>query len=390
MKTSLVIISIFLSITACAQGMWLQRADAPSPRQGAIGFGIDSFGYAGLGIYHADSNDLWQYDPVSNSWARKASYPGLGRGGCTSLVIGSKAYVGLGYISASSQSYRDFWEYDPDLDSWTRKADFPGTRRFAAVNFSLNGKGYIGLGSIDTNIKVADLWEYDPMLDTWTQKADFPGQYRLEGTSFSLNGKGYLVAGMNPPIMERDVWEYDPSNDSWNRKNDFPSADTVRLDAVGFTIGSTAYISCGLSSHNGVYNDLWEYDNIHDTWIARDTLPAIGRGGPISFTIHGRAYVGLGTTAVGNGYTADLWEYVPDTTHTGISEIPGASSLIFPNPASEKLYLNREVLGASIIDISGRSYEVPCTNREVDLSGLSAGVYVLKVQNGKVYRFVKD
>ncbi|MBI4726765.1 hypothetical protein HY768_06025 [candidate division TA06 bacterium] len=41
----------------------------------------------------------------------------------------------------------DLWEYDTTSDTWTRKADFPGTPRDRAVGFSIGTKGYIGTGA---------------------------------------------------------------------------------------------------------------------------------------------------------------------------------------------------------------------------------------------------
>jgi len=79
------------------------------------------------------------------------------------LVIGSKGYVGLGYDSYASTSYKDFWEYDPATNIWTRKADFGGAARSGARGFSIGSNSYIGMGFNGSDLK--DFWEYTPGFD---------------------------------------------------------------------------------------------------------------------------------------------------------------------------------------------------------------------------------
>ena len=90
----------------------------------------------------------------------------------------------------------DFWEYDPAANSWTQKADFgnPGDYREFAVGFSIGSKGYIGTGYVFGSDPM-DFWEYDPATDTWTQKADFGGGPREFAVGFSIGSKGYIGTG---------------------------------------------------------------------------------------------------------------------------------------------------------------------------------------------------
>ena len=90
----------------------------------------------------------------------------------------------------------DFWEYDPSTDSWTKKADFPGGGWNYATGFSIKGKGYLGTGQdrITADFK-KDIWEYDLLNNTWIRKADFPGTPRFNATGFSIKEKGYLGFG---------------------------------------------------------------------------------------------------------------------------------------------------------------------------------------------------
>jgi hypothetical protein len=58
----------------------------------------------------------------------------------------------------------DFWEYDPIANTWIRKANYGGGIREDAVAFSIGKKGYfgIGIGGAGYNPSVSDFWEYTP------------------------------------------------------------------------------------------------------------------------------------------------------------------------------------------------------------------------------------
>jgi subtilisin family serine protease len=70
---------------------------------------------------------------------------------------------------------------------------------------------------------------------------------------------------------------------------------------------------------------------------------------------------------------------------------------VFPNPSSEKLTLefteNLEGKSISIIDVLGKEIQVVCTDNQVDISKLSAGVYTLRFESkGKIsqVKFMKN
>lgn len=52
-------------------------------RYGVVAFGVGNKGYVGLGIKHSNKdgidtfmNDFWEYNPDTNTWIRKADFPG--------------------------------------------------------------------------------------------------------------------------------------------------------------------------------------------------------------------------------------------------------------------------------------------------------------------------
>jgi gliding motility-associated-like protein len=143
---------------------WTRKAPLPaSPRMDGSGFAIGTKGFLGIGH---DSlgylSDFWEWDQGTNQWTQKANFGGGGRCDAASFVIGCKGFICLGETADTVHVFRkDLWEFDPLANSWTRKADFGGTRRDETNAFTVAGKGYVGLGPDTTGLE-RDLWEYTP------------------------------------------------------------------------------------------------------------------------------------------------------------------------------------------------------------------------------------
>ncbi|MEO8067202.1 MAG: hypothetical protein ABI599_05880, partial [Flavobacteriales bacterium] len=242
---------------------WSQKANV-NPQGIAYGVGL-SIGNKG---YIGSLPSWWEYDPTTNTWTQKSNFGVTQqRINAIGFSIGSKGYVGTGQeVNPNGPATSDLWEYDPLTDTWTQRADFPGGGRAAAVGFTIGAKGYVGTGSssfADHN----DLWEYDPVTDAWTQKADLSSSTRFDAVGFSIGTKGYVGTGrdaeLNVTNTYNDLWEYDPALDSWVQKVDFVGGD--RTAAIGFSVGQLGYVGSGLIngsiSNNGpITADFWEFD----------------------------------------------------------------------------------------------------------------------------------
>ncbi|MBI4945959.1 MAG: PKD domain-containing protein [Bacteroidetes bacterium] len=243
---------------------WTQKATFPGiARFVAVGFSfsVGTKGYIGTGWNGSgatDQSDFWEYDQTTNVWTQKASFGGGQRNGAVSFSIGNKGYIGTGWNIVTPPVYyhKDFWEYDPLADTWTRKADFGGPGRQTATGFSIGTKGYIGLGA-NASTLFQDFWEYDQASDTWTQKANFPAVGRQWATAFSIGTKGYMGTGgtyPNGPFYS-DFWAWDQATDVWIQKTDF--GGTARSLASGFSIGTKGYLGTGYDGSS--QNDFWEF-----------------------------------------------------------------------------------------------------------------------------------
>jgi N-acetylneuraminic acid mutarotase len=115
------------------------------------------------------TDELWEYDPATNSWTQKASLPTTpARNSVVSFSIGTKGYIGIGYkeqyTGLPAEYYNDFWEWDQATNVWTKAADYPGSPRYGAFGVSIGNKAYIGTGSDYITAYLPDFWEYDPTL----------------------------------------------------------------------------------------------------------------------------------------------------------------------------------------------------------------------------------
>jgi N-acetylneuraminic acid mutarotase len=363
-----------------------------SARTYSLGFSVDSFGYVGLGKT-ADTIlggstyllDLWQYDLGTNTWTQKANFPGPETINAISFTIGSKAYIGLGAVLGTSSVRSDFWEYDPATNTWTQKANFPSGPRDGAIGFSIGAKGYVGLGASDTTYGTKDFWQYDPATDTWTQKADFAGGIRANATGFSIGKYGYVGLGLQFSFgyhYMKDFWQYDTLTDSWSQKADYP--DTAIILPFSFVIGNRAYVGTGEDSANNFHSSLWEYNSLTDQWIEKDSFGGGNRQGVAGFSIGNIGYAGTGEYPDDDHTFTDFWMYTPDSIATGIKNIDNDLITIYPNPTSDKLFINSSLTNASlsISDMADQSWQVQKTGNEIDISALPSGVYCLRLQNG--------
>jgi N-acetylneuraminic acid mutarotase len=93
------------------------------------------------------------------------------------------------------------WQYDPASDTWTKKADYP-FETFGAVGFSVNGKGYIGLSG-------TGFWKYDPNSDAWSKASDFKGGSRTGAKAFVIRDTAYVGLGTSSyTVYPQDIWTF--------------------------------------------------------------------------------------------------------------------------------------------------------------------------------------
>lgn len=322
---SLVTVTVLPQNPVDSAAVWTQRASVqfegvfPSATIFSKGFAIDGKGYFLTSIFR-------QFDPVLNQWSPKPAPP-LPLNTGFAFVLKGKLYAGCSAdINGNLDQAKQVWQYDPATEAWTRKADFPGGIRLQPFSFSTITFGYVGGGNqpqLDSTY--IDFWRYDADDDTWKQLQNYPGKsYAAFApfTGFTLNNTGYVFeAGMGSTIFPtgfvyKDVplWEYDERNDTWVEKASFNKVQNFVSPTI-FSIGTKAYLSFGTTDPpvtEGVYDNFWEYNSGNNSWTQRTDVPGGQRRFSRSFSIGNKGYVGLGSGNNFNEIHSDFWEYTPE------------------------------------------------------------------------------
>ncbi|HTA28621.1 MAG TPA: kelch repeat-containing protein [Bacteroidia bacterium] len=340
------LLSLFVlssSPLAFSQGSWTPRTSFPDSgySQGISGFSIGNYGYAGLGSYTGAAisfDDFWQFNASTDSWTRKAPFPGRARVSPASFVIGGKAYVVTGSVTNGGACVNECWEYDTATDAWTQKAPFPGSARVYAVGFAIDSLGYVGTGAYELHDFRKDFYAYHPSTNTWTRVTDFGGIARDADCGFAVNGKGYVCFGQDSILNTyNDIWEYDPILNTWTQKSNNPGSRLVC--AVGFSICNNIYVGSGDTTsylHSDDYGKFWKYNTISGIWTEEANTPYPHRILGTAFAIGDTGYYGLGNDSTGLVHTIFDKFYAGDSCSnitTGDKDIADVSGLtIYPNP----------------------------------------------------------
>lgn len=235
-------------------GLWTQKKDFGGvARIDAISFSVGTKGYIGLGKsgygFSSGLDDLWEYDPATDTWTQKANYAGGKRTGSVSFVIQDIAFVGLG-IDETSAEKKDFWQYNPTTNNWAQLADF------AATYAIIGGKAAFSVGFSGFVVKFTsnEFWEITQ--GAWKQKNNLP--FSPTKTSFVLNDIAYIVAN------DRKLWKYNAATDSWTGLNNFTGTSQIS----GMSANGKGYIAGGGDDNYA----MWEYSPVSDTWAKKIRL----------------------------------------------------------------------------------------------------------------------
>ena len=399
----ILVLTIFAGIGSYAQGYWTQKADfGGTERCSGIGMATTTKGYVFCGYKGGVDHfkDTWEYDPIANTWTQKADFPGVKRRWLMGFVLNAKCYVGMGAFMQPDGNYiyyTDFYEYNPATDTWAQKASFPGSPRAASFCFNSNNMGYVGGGS-GVNGALDDLWKYNPNTDTWTQRNNITCGARWACAYFSIgaNAAGrtvYVGLGTNGTTYFKDLWEYNIGSDSWSQKANLPGV--ARWYAGYFSIGNYGYMGSGNDGYSYL-QDFYQYDRSTDSWTQIPDLTGVGRCEAFSFFINDRGFIGSGLTDQ-FAYTPDFWEYTPSWYGIDNTMQPNMLINIYPNPATDYISIETKETGvtAFIYSMHGQlliQKTLGQTN-QIDVSKLATGVYALKLvtaKNESVKRFIKE
>lgn len=381
-------IALLLSGPALLHAQWTALADLP-------GNGFDG-GYAfvlGDQVYAGFGQQLQRYDPPTDTWMVRASFPGAGadRKWANAFVIDGLAYVGMGIIG-NSVFQTDLWAYDPTTDTWSARASLPASARGGSATFTLNGKGYI-CGGTSTGPTFSEVFAYDPLADSWTQVTVLPTGPRGFPAAFAHNGKGYVYGGYQSGFTNEttEVHRFDPATATWEQVADLPGQG--RQSSVSAVVWGTPVLAMGHTAFTQGNHDVYAYDPVADTWTLITQFPGGDRVYPIGAAVGGTLFLGTGNT-FSFVEQKDWWGF---DVVTAVREMNQEGTLVvYPNPASEHvrvtiptpgrvthggLFRVYNATGAWVMDVPLGPGE---TSIVIPVAHLASGFYILSLEREKV------
>ncbi len=264
---------------------WEQLNDIPFVKHHSNGFGFNGKAYILEGTGDDDnlSNELWQYDPISDNWDRLQDFPGPGRSISIGDDMDDKYYFGFG--GGENGALNDLWEYDPETNTFKELASCPCIGRSHPAFVAHEGKIYMGSGS-SSNGDLRDWWIYDLATDEWTEGPDIPGENRHHPFQFGIDD-GIFVGGGH-----RSNWSrYDINDGTWTAINDFPGG---RVAGTQFSFEGKGYVLSGdAADHGPIAENVFflQYDPETDEWIELPPHPELNRWACSSFIIDDYLYL---------------------------------------------------------------------------------------------------
>jgi N-acetylneuraminic acid mutarotase len=110
-----------------------------------------AFSGAGKGYISCGSQNLvmtnksFKYDPIANTWTSAPDFPGSKCYGGVSFTLNGKSYCGLGSISGGTTD--TFYAYDASINTWgTAQTNFVGPKRSYPIAAVVGSRAYLGCG----------------------------------------------------------------------------------------------------------------------------------------------------------------------------------------------------------------------------------------------------
>ena len=377
----------FININ-CFAGGWTQKADFGGiARHRTTLLTVGNKIYTGLGHYNGAGpnvlfDDWWEYDPSTNSWSQKADYLGGLCYHATGFAMNEIAYVGTGRISPSGSTLvQNFYKYDAVTNTWTEITSFPGVGRRGAVSFVIGEYAYTGSGESNGGA-LGSFYRFDPSNETWSLVASLP-VFRTSAVAFSIGNYGYVGTGDLDPGSTNDFWQYDPSLDSWTQKSSVSPIE--RKEAMGFALNGRGYIGTGGNNTTGSFSDMWEYTPVTDSWVQIEDFAGTARRYFTATTLNGYAYACLGTN--GTNFK-DLWLF--DQSLSLVERTLEQLDIVaFPNPSTSfvdfevewPIEVDQEKIELQIVSINGQVvFKSPWSElTTIETESWEAGQYVYHI-----------
>jgi hypothetical protein len=271
-------------------------------------------------------NDLWWYDPGTNTWEMKTptgDLPSVRRGHSMVWDPARSGMIMFDGYGTSPYYKNDLWWYDPELNSWTQvtpTGSSPSARSFHSIVW--DGQKVIMFGGYDNCGYKNDLWWYDPELNSWTQvtpTGSSPSARAYHSMVWDpdvTSGRVIMFGGNGVSGYKNDLWWYDPVSNTWTEKiaqGTTGSPSVRQMHSMVWDPARSGMIMFGGYADYGYKNDLWWYDSVANTWTEKtpDNSPSARYGHSMVWDPARSGMIMFGGYN-DSGNKNDLWWYDPE------------------------------------------------------------------------------
>lgn len=285
----------------------------PVPRASAAACSLNGKGYIFGGRTQDGTylNDLWQYDPATDSWTQIDTLPGSPRVKPLMIADDEALYIGLGfskgkvYDKAPSPYLKDLWRYTPSNGKWQALKPCPNTKTISPVPYMEGNKIYLLYStgwSYSDEIKYYDLEKnrWDSIMEDGHRAAA-----RFAAAGGQCGGRSFFGTGLNKYNL-REWHEVDLGSNTWIERTSIPGKGRnlcaySATDSYIYLFGGRHF--AGEYTGGEVFDEYMRYNVADDQWERCGAMPC-GRGeNMIAFTIDNQVYFGLGEDEQGRMIT---------------------------------------------------------------------------------------
>jgi N-acetylneuraminic acid mutarotase len=330
-KTTFVL-TLFLALLPPA----IEGAEAgsrPSPRFGhsmvydPVNERVLLFGGAVWDNRYTFFEDLWSYDPVTNTWIEVEHTPGpSGRFNYMLAYVSDRHQLFLFGGWSEGDRIGDTWTYDIDANEWTQlhPQDSPYPRSDAAIAYDEeNGVIVLFDGYCQDDRGRQDTWVYDFGEGNWIQmnpeeppKSQY-GHYMI----YDSQNQQMVMYGGHWSIWENGqmvshgysdgVWTYDYPSDTWTKVDTASSLPQRYWHTIAYDEDRGKMVVFGGSgATTPVLDDTWLYDLSTNAWERLDTdekPPERENSALVYDPFNGKFILFGGLKEIGEAPLNDLW-----------------------------------------------------------------------------------
>ncbi len=105
-----------------------------------------------------NSQEIYEFEPLINSWSQIGVFPGLGRV-YSSLNFFNGSLIVLAGLDSIGNSYNDMWQFNLTTLGWQQLASIPAVERRGGMCFNSGSSFYYTTGINQTNTRLKETWK---------------------------------------------------------------------------------------------------------------------------------------------------------------------------------------------------------------------------------------